>query len=560
MADTYPVRQDPLPLIKTPSLPTTGQIGMKEVLGIQEPYMKEKARLIPEIGAARGAVEQAKQEQQVIGAEGEAKAAKDFAAAEKGAMQEYQGKMEREPLPAFIPSKENAQDLAMLFSLVSVIGMVVGGGAKENAQASMSAMNGMLEGHQKGRADVYKQELSTFDKNFKSMVQKHAEFRKEMEDAVKLASTDKEGAMADAKLAAAKAGSNITKAMLDQGRLLDAYKFVDESQAGVDKAVAAEAKIRSDAAKEAAAERRHKEALAHAERMRAMSDAHAEKMRRTEGSTFNYFTTAEGKLVAVNTKNPNDIRTLNIDLRDATRLGTKPSAMKKDESMANFVKDAIGRPVDTSSAAILVGAVDFAGKLDKLKKASTELGNVTGLSVGVADRMNAFLRSNVPVDPQTGQQIITQEVLDQAWENAKTSKDYTSLSEKSKVLAKTELDTVMSYLQAKYGNRAPVAEFKAAQQAISRKNMDATAYQQVLNNEQQSSFDRLAGRGFTAADYQKVKKKAETQASQFKQVIGGEEPNKVSAAEVKEYANQYYKGDIAKAKAELKRQNFEVAE
>ena len=280
MADTYPVRQDPLPLIKTPSLPTTGQIGMKEVLGIQEPYMKEKARLIPEIGAARGAVEQAKQEQQVIGAEGEAKAAKDFATAEKGAMQEYQGKMEREPLPAFIPSKENAQDLAMLFSLVSVIGMVVGGGAKENAQASMSAMNGMLEGHQKGRADVYKQELSTFDKNFKSMVQKHAEFRKEMEDAVKLASTDKEGAMADAKLAAAKAGSNITKAMLDQGRLLDAYKFVDESQAGVDKAVAAEAKIRSDAAKEVEAERRHKEALAHAEKMRALSDAHAEKMAR----------------------------------------------------------------------------------------------------------------------------------------------------------------------------------------------------------------------------------------------------------------------------------------
>jgi len=571
MADIYPVRQDPLPLIKTPSLPTTGQIGMKEVLGIQEPYMREKARLIPEIGAARGAVEEAKQAQQVIGAEGEAKAAKDFAAAEKGAMQQYQGKMEKEPLPAFVPSKENAQDLAMLFSLVNVIGFVIGGGGKENAQAAMSAMNGMLEGHQKGRADLYKKELSEFDKNFKSMVQKHTEFRKEMEDAVKLASTDKEGAMADAKLAATKAGSNITKAMLEQGRLLDAYKFVDESQAGVDKAVTAEAKIRADAAKEAAAERRHRESLAHAEKMRALSEAHAEKMRalseahaekmrRTEGSTFNYFTTPDGKLVAVNTKNPNDIRTLNIDLSGAVKLGTKPTALKKDESMANFVKDAIGRPVDTSSAAILVGAVDFAGKLDKLKKASTELGNVTGLSVGVADRMNAFLRSNVPVDPQTGQQIITQEVLDQAWENAKTSKDYTSLSEKSKVLAKTELDTVMSYLQAKYGNRAPVAEFKAAQQAISRKNMDATAYQQVLNNEQQSSFDRLAGRGFTAADYQKVKKKAEAEAAQFKQVIGGEEPKKVSAAEVKAYADKYYLNDpkgMEKARAELKRQGFE---
>jgi hypothetical protein len=232
---------------------------MKEVLGIQEPYMREKARLIPEIGAARGAVEEAKQAQQFIGAEGEVAATKGFAAAEKSAMQQYQGKMEREPLPAFVPSKENAQDLAALFSMVSVIGMLVGGGAKENAQASMSAMNGMLEGHQKGRADLYKKELSEFDKNFKSMVQKHAEFRKEMEDAVKLASTDKEGAMADAKLAAVKAGSNIVKAMLEQGRLVDSYKLVDESMSLSDKAVEAEAKIRADAAKEAAAERRHRE-------------------------------------------------------------------------------------------------------------------------------------------------------------------------------------------------------------------------------------------------------------------------------------------------------------
>jgi hypothetical protein len=533
---------------------------MKEVLGIQEPYMKEKARLIPEIGAARGAVEQAKQEQQVIGAEGEAKAAKDFAKAEKGAMQQYQGKMEREPLPAFIPSKENAEDLAALFSMISVIGMLVGGGGRENSQVAMSAMNGMLEGHQKGRADVYKQELSTFDKNFKSMVQKHAEFRKEMEDAVKLASTDKEGAMADAKLAAAKSGSNIVKALLEQGRLLDAYKLVDESMSLSEKAVEAEAKQRADAAKEAAAERRHRESLAHAERMRKLADEHAEKMRRTEGSTFNYFTTSDGKLVAVNTKNPNDIRTLNMDLRDATKLGAKPTALKKDESMANFVKDAIGRPVDTNSAAILVGVVDFAKKLENLKEASVGLGNATGFSVNIADNMNAYMRANLPVD-QTGQQIITQEVLERAWENAKTSKDYTSLTEKSKVLAKAELDATMAWLQTKYGNRAPVAEFKAAQQVLSRKKMDATAYQQVLKKEQESSFDRLAGRGFTAADYQKVKKKAETEAAQFKQVIGGEEPKKVSAAELSAYATEHYPNDpkaIDKSRTWLKSQGFEI--
>jgi len=398
MADTYPVRQDPLPLIKTPSLPTNGQIGMKEVLGIQEPFMKEKARLIPEIGAARGAAEEAKQAQQVIGAEGEAKATKDFAAAEKGAMQEYQGKMEREPLPAFIPSKENAQDLALLFSLVSVIGMVVGGGAKENAQASMSAMNGMLEGHQKGRADVYKQELSTFDKNFKSMVQKHSEFRKEMEDAVKLASTDKEGAMADAKLAAAKAGSNITKAMLEQGRLLDAYKFVDESQVGVDKAVEAEAKLRAAAAKEVEAERRHREALAHAERMRKLADEHAEKMRRTEGSTFNYFTTPEGKLVAVNTKNPNDIRTLDVNLQDVTRLGTKPGAGGRGSQTQQQFENITS--ADIGNAYFRINEYLSSSKDGKIPEGSKFLRD-KGTQVGIIDAYKNYLvNATMPADLQ----------------------------------------------------------------------------------------------------------------------------------------------------------------
>jgi len=78
----------------------------------------------------------------------------------------------------------------------------------------MGAMNGMLEGHRKGRADLYKQQLSEFDKNFKSMLQKHAEFRKEMEDAVKLAATNKEAGMQAAELAAVKSGSEIVKAQL----------------------------------------------------------------------------------------------------------------------------------------------------------------------------------------------------------------------------------------------------------------------------------------------------------------------------------------------------------
>ena len=262
-----------------------GYVGMRELAPIQEELAAAESQAQKDVGMADIQVERAKKEEATRDLESQAKFAKEEADKLRDLPERQAMKEKRKEFGdfKFVPTKENAQDLATLFSLVSVIGMAIGGGGKENSQAAMSAMNGMLEGHQKGRADLYKQELSTFDKNFKSMVQKHAEFRKEMEDAVKLASTDKEGAMADAKLAAAKAGSNITKAMLDQGRLLDAYKFVDESQAGVDKAVEAEAKLRAAAAKEVEAERRHRESLAHAEKMRALSDAYAEKMARMKG-------------------------------------------------------------------------------------------------------------------------------------------------------------------------------------------------------------------------------------------------------------------------------------
>lgn len=283
MADNLATPELPK-VIKPKPLPTKGQIGMSEALGVSEPFLQEKTRLLPKITEAKGAVETAKQEQQVTGLTGEAKAAEQFATEEKGAKEAYQQKLEAEPLPAFIPTKDNVKDIAGLFSLVSVIGMLIGGGGKQNSMLAMNAMNGMLEGHQKGRADLYKKESIEFDKNFKAMLQKHAEFRKEMEDAVKLAATNKEAGIANARLAAAKAGSNIVKTMLDQGRLTDAYKLVDESQKGAESALNLESKLRSDAEKAAQAERRHRETLAAGERRHQETLASQEK-RATRGAS-----------------------------------------------------------------------------------------------------------------------------------------------------------------------------------------------------------------------------------------------------------------------------------
>jgi len=355
MADNLATPELPK-VIKPKPLPTKGQIGMSEALGVSEPFLQEKARLLPKITEAKGAVETAKQEQQVTGLAGEEEAIKKYAEEEKGAKEAYKQKLEAEPLPAFIPTKDNVKDIAGLFSLVSVIGMLIGGGGKQNSMLAMNAMNGMLEGHQKGRADLYKKESIEFDKNFKAMLQKHAEFRKEMEDAVKLAATNKEAGMANARLAAAKAGSSIVKTMLDQGRLVDAYKLVDESQKGAESALNLESRLRSDAEKAAQAERRHRDTLASQERIRLATLAAAqgrrdEKALQAIGPALrniaeNYAEGSADKLVGASTEDKKIVqgayRAVEESEQVADFIAKNPKAVGAMAAIKNFIKmDAI---------------------------------------------------------------------------------------------------------------------------------------------------------------------------------------------------------------------------
>jgi len=232
----------PLP---KPVAPTgKGRVGFKESICINEPFLARKSELQPQISQAEGDIAKAQQEQKEIKSTGEMSAQMRFGQQQEAAMQGYQEKMEREPLPAFIPSKDNAQDIAGLFSVISVVSMLVGGGGKMSGQLALGNMNGMMEGYRKGRKDLYEKERIAFDKNFKAMMQKHAEFRQEMEDAVKLATTNKEEGFIAAQLAATKAGSDIVKAQLRKGDLLGAYKLVDESQKGAEHALQIETKAR----------------------------------------------------------------------------------------------------------------------------------------------------------------------------------------------------------------------------------------------------------------------------------------------------------------------------
>ena len=268
MADTFSTL-DTGEYTPLPKVPKAGELTMQDVLGVREPFTPKKRVLQEKLSGADLLVEQAKQQKELVSAKGEVAATKKQAEDIRGAEDTYQSQLEAEPLPAFVPDKESAKDIAGLFSMVSVMGLLLGGGGKLNAMQALSAMNGMLEGHQKGRADLYKKQATEFDKNFKSMIKKHEEFRKKMEDAVKLAAVDKEAGLADAKMAAVEAGSPIIKAMVNRGEIVRALETLNDTVQGREAALKLvlneqdKAAVRKAAAdRELAAERRHQQDMA----------------------------------------------------------------------------------------------------------------------------------------------------------------------------------------------------------------------------------------------------------------------------------------------------------
>lgn len=134
---------------------------------------------------------------------------------------EIAGKLEQ----PFVPSKANAEELAGLFSLINVVGLALGAGGKRNAMAAMSAMNGMAEGYQRGRQDVYKREKDQFDTNLKQLKQRYDVLDKEFKEALDLIKTDKEAGLLAADQAFAKAGADFYRQYSDKYGLAATYEL-----------------------------------------------------------------------------------------------------------------------------------------------------------------------------------------------------------------------------------------------------------------------------------------------------------------------------------------------
>lgn len=378
----------------TPEIPGLSK-GGKQLISAQKPFLESKQQLSTELADTEKRILEGQQSQKEAEAQGAVAAGEKYVQGRTAAQEKMQTQLAEAPIEPFIPTKDTAQDIAGLFSVIGVLGMLAG---RSNAQQAMGAMNGMLEGHRKGRADLYKQERDTYEKNFKALIKKHEELRNEFKDAMETLATDKELGMQKAHLAAVKSGSSIIQELVNKGRIVEAAKIVNEAQQGITKAIETSIQEFQHAEDMAARERQHRETMA--AKTTAPSD--------TASDVKNFLGVDFGKGKSAETKND--------------QVAGAANAMAEAMALSNFVRktpEVVGRVGQAKSIIDkYVGSLDSSGiETDKTPKPQNQqeqeallfakryaayliryeqalAGSAKGFTVAFMKRFNDLMQSN----------------------------------------------------------------------------------------------------------------------------------------------------------------------
>jgi len=243
-----------------------GYIGPKELAPALKEVTEKEAAAQAELAQSDIRMEKAKREEEATKAE----KMKGFYEGEKKALEAlperamYKQAVEELNAAKFEPTKDTLKDIAGLFSLMGVVGTVLG---KSNATQAMYAMNGMMEGHIKGRRDLVKQQALEFDKNFKALQTKVDASYKELQDAINLRMYDQRAGQEAITMAIARSESPLLKEMeARQGpmRTLAFLKDVKENTLG------SMVKLNNDLRAKADERARQREAIAAKERIASL--------------------------------------------------------------------------------------------------------------------------------------------------------------------------------------------------------------------------------------------------------------------------------------------------
>ena len=137
----------------------------------------------------------------------------------------------------FKPSQENAQTLALVFSVISASGFLLGGLNKRNALSAMYAMNGLTEGYAKGREDLFKQQRQTFETNVKAMQDRMKVLKDKLDVGIKTLARDKERGELEIQAAMAEANADFLKSQKDARGVIATREILENQIKQLDKSL-----------------------------------------------------------------------------------------------------------------------------------------------------------------------------------------------------------------------------------------------------------------------------------------------------------------------------------
>lgn len=205
-----------------------GYVTEQEVMPVMSELRQQEELAQTRAGEAEVAIEEAKRTEKGREAGMKAELVRTQAEEIAALPETEQLRVKRQELAsaAFVPTRDNFNDIATLFSLVGVLGIAMGGGGRGAGLTAMNAMNGMVEGYRRGRADLYKQQLGEFDRSIKTMQQQIATLEKQYSEALKLKALDREAGELEIQQLLAASDSPVLKAMRERQGDVAALNYI----------------------------------------------------------------------------------------------------------------------------------------------------------------------------------------------------------------------------------------------------------------------------------------------------------------------------------------------
>lgn len=163
----------------------------------------------------------------------------------------------------FVPTQESSKDLMNVFTLTTLVGFALGGAGKAHAQQAVSAMNGMLEGHIKGREDLYKREKDIFDENSKALDRLVTTLQAKKQEVLELAKTDYQAAQVRAEQLAIEAGAPFAADIARKQGVVKWGEYIDTVNRQLEKQKESLMRLNEQAERRKETERAHAETVRH---------------------------------------------------------------------------------------------------------------------------------------------------------------------------------------------------------------------------------------------------------------------------------------------------------